>query len=188
MKDISLHLMDIIQNSITAKSTRIDTVIIADLQANMLEITISDNGVGMDKEFLRNVTNPFVTTRTTRKVGLGVPLFMDSAKRTGGYFTIESEKKIGTTLKAGFVIDNIDRLPLGDISETITGVIMTNPEIEFGLVLDNKTGQFRLSTSEVKEKLGGVPINHLDVIAWIREYIDEGIKTIFGGVLDEIVS
>ena len=186
MKDISLHLIDIIQNSVTAKA---DTIIIAidtTLEEDQLKISVSDNGSGMDKEMLSQVTSPFVTTRTTRKVGLGIPLFKASAEMAEGKLNITSEKGKGTVIEAYFKISSIDRIPLGDVSETLMTVVLASPEINFELLLKSCNGAFEFRTLEVKEKLGEVPITDFEVLAWLKEFIDEGIKNTFGGVLDEI--
>ena len=180
--------MDIIQNSVTAKAARIEVIAEAELSTEMLIITIKDNGSGMDKELLARVTDPFSTTRTTRKVGLGLPLFKAAAERTEGELSITSNKGYGTTVTASFSIRNIDRPPLGDVAETITGIILSSPEIELVLKLVCGKEIFEINTSEIKEKLGEVPITEYEVLAWIKEYINEGITAIFGGVLDEIDS
>lgn len=188
MKDLSLHLMDIVQNSITAGAGKINILICADSQHDLLQIEITDNGIGMEEDFLRNVVNPFATTRNTRRVGLGIPLFEASAKSASGGLEITSEKFVGTTVKADFKISHIDRLPLGDIAQTMSSLVMAKPDIEYDLTLDNKKERFNFSSTEIKSRLGEVPITQFEVIAWIGEYINEGIKTIFGGVLDEILS
>ncbi len=188
MRDLSLHLLDIIQNSITAKATAIFVLISADRKKDRLLIRIQDNGIGMN-EFLRlKVTDPFVTTRTTRKVGLGIPLLKASAKLAGGDLTVDSEEGKGTTITVDFQISNIDRLPLGDISETMVSLIASEPEIRFVIELENGIHCIRLDTLEVKEKLGEVPITEYQVLMWIRDFIGEGVKKIFGGVLHEIDS
>jgi len=188
MKDLSLHLMDIIQNSITASSSKITVSINADKELDLLEIEIADNGVGMDKDLLASVSNPFTTTRKTRKIGLGIPLFKDSANLSGGYLIINSQIGIGTVVKASFRISHIDRIPLGDLAETIVTIIVAHPDIGLELSLGNTKEYFRLDLAEVKEKLGDVPINDFEVVNWIKEYINEGIKLIFGGVLNEVIS
>lgn len=180
--------MDIIQNSVSAKAGKIFIGIKANKSLDNLEIEISDNGTGMDEEFLKHVVDPFVTTRTTRKIGLGISLFKASAEMALGELTIESEKGKGTTLKASFKIHNIDRIPLGSIEETLITVIIANPEIEFELLLENESENFKFNSFEVKEKIGDLPITNYEILTWIKEYIQEGIKIIFGGVLDEIIS
>ncbi|MCX7841461.1 MAG: ATP-binding protein [Clostridia bacterium] len=188
MKDLSLHLMDILQNSITAGASRVDVAITADAQKDRLTITVSDNGCGMSEDLLHQAANPFTTTRTTRKIGLGIPLFKDSAEAAGGHLNISSSPGKGTRLSAEFGISHIDRLPLGDVGETLAGVIMSNPNIRWFLVLDNKKEQFCFDTQEVKARLAEVPISEYSVIEWIKGYINEGIKIIFGGVLNEVIS
>lgn len=188
MRDLSLHLMDIIQNSISANATKITVSVNAESDRDELVISIEDNGVGMDEEMLSRVTDPFVTTRTTRKVGIGIPLFKASAQRASGDIEIKSVKGKGTVLKAGFRISHIDRLPLGDIAETMVSVVIARPDIEFELFLCSKGEEFNFNSFEVKDRLGDVPITEYNVINWIREYIDWGVKKIFGGVLHEIDS
>ncbi|MFZ5990126.1 MAG: ATP-binding protein [Bacillota bacterium] len=188
MRDLSLHLMDIVQNSISAKAARIDILICADSKLDLLVIEVKDNGIGMDESFLKDAANPFTTTRTTRKVGLGISLFEASAKRASGKLGITSQKMVGTKVNASFKISHIDRLPLGDIAETMVSLIISQPDIEYNLILDNTKERFVFSTFDIKGRIGEVPITQFDVIKWIREYINEGIKITFGGVLDEILS
>lgn len=186
MRDISLHLMDIIQNSIKAKATEIRVKVVADAEKDVLTVEIYDNGVGMDETFLKQIRDPFVTTRTTRKVGLGIPMLEASAERSGGKLVIKSQKSRGTMVMASFIISHIDRLPLGDIPETIMSIIASNTKIDISLELSNMKDEFKFNISEIRQQLGSVPVDNLDVLAWIREYISEGINTIFGGVLNEI--
>lgn len=188
MRDLSLHLMDIVQNSISAKANKIDIVIYADKELDLMEFIVTDNGVGMEDSFLKNVTDPFTTTRLTRKVGLGIPLLEASAKRSCGGLIVSSKRFEGTSVKATFKISHIDRLPLGDVTETIIGLIVACSDIEYEMELRNSKDFFKFSTITIKNKLGDVPIIHFEVIKWIREYVNEGIKIIFGGVLDEISS
>lgn len=188
MKDLSLHILDIMQNSITAGAGRVVVSIEADREKDLLEIKITDNGRGMDAEKLKRVVDPFTTSRTTRKVGLGIPLFKASAERSSGSFTITSIPGEGTVVTAGLKIRHIDRPPLGSISETITVAVLSKPEINIELVLCSGDRKFIFSLDEVRGKLGGVPVNSIEVLEWIKDYIDEGIKQVFGGVLDEIDS
>lgn len=186
LRDLSLHLMDLLQNSITAGAGRIE----AGFQAEdgKLVMSVRDNGCGMDRELLERVMDPFTTTRSTRKVGLGIPLLKAAAERASGGLRIDSRKGEGTTVTASFDICNIDRPPLGDIAETVTGVILANPEINLKLRFEKDGEAFELDTEEIKERLGEVPIMEYEVLAWIGEYVKEGITAIFGGVLDEIDS
>lgn len=185
MDEIALHLLDIVQNSIKAKAKNI--TIIIEAKDDDLVLIIEDDGIGMDKDFLKNVTDPFVTTRTTRKVGLGISLLKQSAETSLGDFHIDSEKGVGTKINSKFKISNIDRIPLGDIAGTMENLIMCYEDVNFDLKLKSINGQFQLSTKEIKETLDGVPINEYDVLKWIKDYINEQIENIFGGVLNEII-
>lgn len=188
MRDLSLHILDLVQNSITAQAAHISVSIRADRDRGILEISVEDNGTGMDRELLQRVTDPFATTRTTRRVGLGIPLMKASAERAGGGLEIVSEKGKGTRVDANFEIGNVDRPPLGDVAGTITDIIISEPSMGLELVLENGTDTFRFDLTDVRRKLGGVPITEYAVTVWIREYLNEEIKVIFGGVLDEIDS
>lgn len=188
MKEISLHLLDIIQNSVSAGAGRISISLSCKKREDILAITIEDNGKGMDDELLKRVADPFATTRTTRKVGLGIPLFKAAAEDAEGYFKISSRLGVGTIVEAGFKISSIDRLPLGDLAGIVTDMIMSNPEIDYVLLLENRKRAFQVSTDEIKSRLGEVPINEYHVLEWIREYLNGGIREIFGGVLNEVDS
>ncbi|OPZ90537.1 MAG: Phosphoglycerate transport system sensor protein PgtB [Firmicutes bacterium ADurb.Bin419] len=188
MRDLSLHLMDIVQNSISAKASEVCISITADNNVDLLTMKIADNGEGIEESLLEDITSPFTTTRKTRKVGMGISLLKASSNMACGDLVIYSKRFEGTTVEATFKISHIDRLPLGDITETIVTLIIASPHIEFELVLSNEEDCFRFSTAEVKAQLKEVPITQVEVLNWIREYINSGIKIIFGGVLNEILS
>lgn len=187
MRDISLHLIDIVQNSISAGANNISVILEADKSKDELAIQVEDNGKGINRDLLDKVTDPFVTTRTTRKVGLGIPLLKASANRADGGLNIESVEGKGTVLRATFKISHVDRPPLGDLAETVVSLISGSPEIRFNIELKNSTESFKLDTLEIKQKLGDVPITNFEVLVWIKDYVNEGIKSIFGGVLDEVI-
>jgi len=187
MRDLSQHIMDIIQNSIAAKASKITANIFTSQNDEELMIEISDNGTGMDVKTLEAVIDPFTTSRKTRKVGLGIPLFKTSAERSGGTFKITSSKGKGTTVLGTFNISHIDRPPLGAIGETMSALIAAYPDIEFELIFESSRGEFLLNSLSIVEKLEGVPINNIEVLEWIKEYIDEGKSKVFGGVLNEII-
>jgi anti-sigma regulatory factor (Ser/Thr protein kinase) len=186
MKDLSLHIMDIIQNSIVAGADKINISLRVEGTPQMLVLEILDNGKGMDEEFIRKVTDPFKTSRTTRNVGLGIPLLEQSAKMAGGELDIKSEPGKGTTLKARFNINHIDRIPLGDIPETIKMLIMANPNISWTIRFSSPNDDFELDTDELKQHLEGVSIANNNVLEWIQNTISGGIKLVYGGVLDEV--
>ncbi len=184
MKDLSLHLLDIAQNSIKAASTLI--IISLEYCAGRLLFEITDNGCGMEPEILEKVTDPFITTRTTRKVGMGLPLLKLSAEMTGGSLSIDSVKGKGTVVKAEFIVDSIDRIPVGGMDETMKVLIQANPELDYEIRFRKEKLEYELKTVEVKKMLKGVPICNMEVIQWIGEDIRQGLKEVFGGVLNEI--
>ena len=179
MREIALNILDIAENSVKAKASLIEiTVTAAD---NILTVTITDNGTGMSKDFLEKVTDPFTTTRTTRKVGMGIPLFKDAAEMTGGSFEIESEPGRGTRVTARFVIDSIDRAPLGDISDT--AVTLLGPDIDFVWVYTVNGRSFTFDTREIKAELGDIPIDSPEIISFLRNLLKENIDSINGGTV-----
>lgn len=181
MKEISLHIMDIVQNSITANASLIELLLNIQTRKNRFSIIIKDNGKGMSKEMVASVTSPFVTTRTTRKVGLGIPLFKAGAENAGGTFEISSELGKGTEVKAIYVLDHIDRPPIGDFAGTVHSIIICNPDIDFmiGVTFDER--EELLDTREIRKILGeDVPLDLPDVSAWIRERLDEIFPAEYG--------
>lgn len=186
MRDISLHIMDIAQNSITAGASAVDMSISSDEDGDTLQVRISDNGKGMREDDLDSVTDPFYTTRTTRRVGLGVPLLKASAERAGGSFSIGSVLGKGTAVCASFRISNIDRIPLGNVAQTVAQLAAATAEVDFRLELASRKGRFLFDTVDIRKKIEGIPINDFAVVKWMEEFIQEGVDTIFGGVLDEI--
>lgn len=186
MKEISLHILDIVQNSVNAGATIIRITIKVDNLEDKLTITVEDNGHGMDEETVKKVIDPFFTSRKTRKVGLGIPLLQAAAKRCGGDFIIESQPLKGTKVRAWFINSHIDRAPLGNIYDTMIGLIACNESIRFVYthIFDGK--DFVMDTGEITEKLGEVPITTPDVLDWIKCYLTEGINNLYGGVNNEI--
>lgn len=186
MRDLSLHLMDIIQNSLNAGAGRILVDIIANPEQDDLTIRITDNGCGMSELFLRSAADPFVTSRKTRSVGLGIPLFKEHCELTGGTFELASKVGQGTILTARFGLNHIDRMPLGSISETLTTLVLSDPATDYVLTLCSPEGEFSLDWADLRARLEDVPLNVPDVLAWIKASIDEQQQLIFGGVLHEI--
>lgn len=178
MIEISLHILDVVQNSIKAKATNVEIMIEENIDKNYLKVYIKDNGIGMDEEFLKNVTDPFVTTRKTRRVGLGLSLLKSAAELTGGSLEITSKLNEGTCVCANFVYDSIDRQPLGDMAFTLVTLITCNPDINFIYSHSINGNTFKFSTGVVKETLGDVFIGEQNVLNWIKEYIVEGLNEI----------
>ena len=175
MKELSLNILDVTKNSVRAGATRIKIDLLTDEQG-ILTLTVTDNGCGMDEETLRNVTDPFCTTRTTRKVGLGLPLLKLAAEQTGGGLVITSstEKgKSGTELRAVFDTKSIDCMPMGDIISTVCILIAGSPEIDFVFSDTSQTRSVSLNTAELREVLGDVSLAEPEVQSWISEYLKE---------------
>lgn len=180
MEELSLHLLDLIQNSVKAGASLIEIIITE--KAGLLTIELNDNGCGMSEEFLQRVESPFTTTRTTRKVGLGIPLFKQAALMAGGDFGIISRQGEGTRIKASFEINNIDRAPMGDLAGTILGQVLSTPVTpDYRLLYAVEDASFEFDTREIRRQLEGVPLNAPDVIAWMKDYLEEGIRELNGG-------
>lgn len=173
MTEISLNILDIAENSIRAEASLIHIEVLADIKGDTLTVGIKDNGKGMTKEQVANCMDPFFTTRTTRKVGLGIPFFRMAAIATEGEFVISSEVGTGTDVKAVFRLSHIDRMPLGDINSTIYTLIAFNTNIEFIFSYSYDERQFILDTREFKEILNGVPLDSPEVLKYLKEYLDE---------------
>lgn len=173
-----MHILDIAENSVKAGATLIESTI--EKEGDILTITVKDNGKGMSREFLEKATDPFTTTRTTRKVGLGIPLLKMASENAGGSFKIESELGKGTIVRAMFDINHIDRMPLGNIAETITALL--NPDTDFLWTYRVDGREFSFDTREAKEELGGVPIDNPEVLIFLKSYLKEHIESINGGI------
>lgn len=173
-----MHILDIIQNSIRANASFVNLEIIEDKETDTYTIIIKDDGDGMSKETLEKVLDPFFTTRTTRKVGLGLSLLKQNAERTGGYMTISSKEGEGTETQAVFSLSNIDRPVLGDIEGTMIILIGANPKMKFIYRHKTNTGEYILNTDDIKEVLDGVPINNIDILNYLKEMIKDNLKTI----------
>lgn len=177
MKELSLNILDIAENSVKAKASEIN-ILLTETQES-LELVIEDNGTGMTKEIFDSVTDPFTTTRTTRKVGLGIPFLKLAAEQTGGHFDIETRyigdhpDCHGTKTTAFFYKNHMDFTPLGDVVSTIITLIQGSAQISWNFVhtFDSKTVE--LHTDELKEILGDIPLSNIEVLSWIRGFLEE---------------
>lgn len=179
MDELALNILDIACNSVKAGAGTVTIDVAADTAADRLTIRIADDGKGMDPAFAATVTDPFTTTRTTRKVGLGIPMLKQSAEMAGGTFGIESEIGKGTWIHASFDLSNIDCIPMGEICDSLVTLIVLNPETPdfvFQAFAPEKEALF--DTRQVREALGGVSLAEPEVAAWIKESIDEEFKPI----------
>lgn len=176
MRELSLNVLDIAQNSISANADLIEIELDENTVTNELTVGIYDNGKGMTEEQLKAVRDPFFTTRTTRKVGMGIPLFKMAAEMTGGHLEIESEVGVGTKVKAFFRTDHLDFIPIGDMTSTMVTLITMNEHIDFLYTrcIDKKS--FTLDTKSLKEILGGVPFSEPSISSWLKDYLNENTK------------
>ena len=178
MKELSLHILDIVQNSISAGALYIRITVNEDVIHDRLSITVEDNGKGMEKSDIEKVKDPFYTSRSTRRVGLGVPLLVSAAKRCEGDVDIDSTLGIGTKVIASFKYSHIDRAPLGNLWDTMTGLIVCNENVDFIYTHIYNNKRFELSTVEMKNILKEVPFTSPEVMGWMKDYIKEGIKSL----------
>ncbi len=178
MKDISLHILDIVQNSTRAKATEIEVQLEEKPAEDQLILTIKDNGSGIAPEMLKTITDPYTTSRTSRKVGMGLSLLRQNTELSEGHFSIGSELGKGTELSAAFGLSHIDRPPLGDIEGTMALIISSHPEINIIYKHICPGGEVALSTAELKEQLEGVPLSHPEVIRFIKEFLKENLQEI----------
>ncbi len=181
MIELSLNILDITYNSIRAGAKNIDITVRADFCTDEMEISISDDGCGMSEEMVKTVSDPFTTTRTTRKVGMGIPLFKMYAEMCGGALRINSEPGVGTTIAATMKISHIDRPPMGDLGQTMTTLIGASPATEFKLNFVSDGKEYIFDTKEIKETLDGVEIENVEILSFLREMINENIENLIGG-------
>ncbi|MFI3226890.1 MAG: ATP-binding protein [Clostridia bacterium] len=171
MQELSLNVLDIVQNSIKARATVIEISIFIDETLKTMSIEIYDNGCGMTSEQITQVIDPFYTTRTTRRVGLGVPFFKMSAEMTGGEFEINSTVGVGTVIRSLYKTDSIDFMPLGDMPATMVSLIAVNPDIDFIYTFSVDERRFTLDTREVKQITEGIAINSPEILSFIKDFL-----------------
>ncbi len=171
MDDLSLHILDVAENSLAAGATRIRIVIVEDSAADLLTVEIADNGRGMSAREVERAVDPFYTTRTTRRVGLGLPLLDAAARAAGGTMEVRSAPGEGTVVLATFQLSHIDRKPLGNMAETIAGVIAAQPWLELTYRHDRDGKSLLFTTEDVRRRLDGEPLNSPDVLRFIHDYV-----------------
>lgn len=188
MLELALHILDILRNTVEAGATCVELTVTEDEPADRLTITVRDNGRGMTEQTVQRVLNPFYTTRTTRHVGLGLPLYAAAAEAAAGSLTICSRPGEGTTVEATFQLNHPDRQPLGDMAGTLVAFLLAEraPELRYthrvikrNLVsasnqVSEEEREFTLDTAVVRAELDGVPLNHPLVTQWLAEFIAEG--------------
>jgi hypothetical protein len=178
MEDISLHILDVAENSICADATLVTISISEDTAKDLFSVEIEDNGRGIPEDMRSRVLDPFCTTRTTRKVGLGLPLLAQAARETGGDISVRPGSTCGTIVTATFKKSHIDMKPLGNIAETLVVLIAGNPQADFLFTYNKNNNSFSLDTRRVKEELEGVPINSSPVLSFLRDYLEASLRDI----------
>ncbi|MGI6151692.1 MAG: ATP-binding protein [Christensenellales bacterium] len=182
MRELSLHILDIVQNAIAAGASLVTIEIHEQRDRDLLSISVTDDGCGMPEELRKSVSDPFTTTRSSRKVGLGIPMMKASAIRSGGDLSIRSELGKGTELSATYRLDHIDRPPLGDIAETMITLVAGNPKgPDFVLHYRVDEREYAFDTRPIRSALGEVPLTAAEVLAWMRNHLKEGIQDLHGG-------
>jgi len=178
MKTLSDHILDIIQNSLNAKSTLIEIIVQTEKKSDLCILRIKDNGCGMSAEILKEATNPFFTTRKTRKVGLGLSLLKQNAEMANGKFTIQSEPGKGTTVEAVFQLSHLDRPELGDVWNSLYLSVLGNDSVE--LVYEHVTdkGRVKVSSTEIRKSIGGISMQQQDIRKAITDFLENNIKEI----------
>jgi len=178
LRELSLHILDIAENSISAGASKVEISVNEDIKGDRLSIVISDNGKGMDADTAKRVLDPFVTSRTTRKVGLGLPLLKAAAEACNGGLTIESQLGKGTKTQVTFQLSHIDRMPLGDLSNTWQTLLLGSPEVNWVFTYQMDDEVFFLDDSEIKRELDGVSLTEPSILHIIRELIRNGVETV----------
>jgi hypothetical protein len=185
MQELSLHILDIVQNSISASADSIEIEIEEDSKRDALVICIRDNGQGIPKEDLPQVVDPFFTSRQTRRVGLGLSLLHQAAVQSDGYLNIASEQGKGTVVRAFFKHSHIDRMPLGDMAKTMGVLIVGNPQIDFSYYHRVEEEEFRFDTRSLRGQLDGIPLNDPHVVGFIfqefKAWTEKRNSTLRGG-------
>lgn len=179
MKELSLNVLDIVQNSLTAEATLVKIDLTED-ENGWLTLSVADDGKGMSEEVLKGVTDPFYTTRTTRKVGLGIPLLKLSAEQTGGFVEITSKQRSegttdhGTVVKATFDTKSIDFTPIGDMVSTLCSLVQRGGGVDFEFSHVTPKGSVTLQTAEMRQMLGAdISLNSFEVLVWLKDYLTE---------------
>lgn len=174
-----MHILDIVQNSLAAQAKNIGITIIEDLEEDSMSVKIEDDGRGMDQKTVTNVLDPFYTTRTTRKVGLGLSLLQANTQACEGHLEVESQLGKGTIVNAVFKLSHIDRPPLGDMGSTLVTLISGSPDVNFFYLHRHGEKRFSISTLEIKEHLQGLSLNHPEVLSWLQDFFREKEKEIY---------
>lgn len=181
MQELSMNILDVAENSVSAGASLVEITLLQDTAQGTQTLTVKDNGRGMSPQMVQTVTDPFTTTRTTRKVGLGLPFLKMAAEQTGGGMSLESEEGKGTTVCATFTLGHIDLMPLGDIGGTISALCAANPDADIVFTFGHDASVFSFDTRDARKILEGVPFSEPSVSVFIREHVNEGVQEALGG-------
>ncbi|MEA4908028.1 MAG: sensor histidine kinase [Chloroflexi bacterium] len=178
MKELSLHLLDIAENSVSAQARNITIEVVEDTRKDLLQLSVEDDGRGMEPAMIARITDPFVTSRTTRKVGLGIPLLKAAAEACNGHFSIQSQPGVGTRVQVTFQRSHIDRMPLGDLASTMLTLVIGSPEVHwvFRYIVDEE--EFVFDDEPIKKELQDIPLCEPIILNYIRDFLTEGIQRI----------
>ena len=183
MREIALHLLDIAENSVAAQSHNIRIEVVEDLRRDLLTVSVTDDGRGMDAQTAQQVLDPFYTTRTTRKVGLGIPLLKLAAEMAEGGLSLVTEAGKGAKIEASFRHSHIDRMPLGDLAVTFLTLLVSYPHIHWVFVyqvidMNGRSGNFNFDDVELKTILGGTSMTEPEILKFVRGMFEEGIDAL----------
>jgi hypothetical protein len=178
MLELAAHILDIAENSIRAGAKIVEIEIDENETKDFLCIKINDDGSGMAKEEIKKIHDPFYTTKKVRRVGLGIPLLNDAAQRAGGKLIIKSEKGLGTSVEATFQLSHLDRQPMGNITTTLLALVAGNSSIDFLYKHRHNDRQFIFDTRQIRKEFDDLPINHPEILKYIRGVISEGLQDI----------
>jgi len=182
VREIALHVLDIVENSVAAGATRVDITVCESSSDDTITIVVQDNGKGMNQDLLACVSDPFVTTRTTRRVGLGIPLLKAAAEACNGYLRIDSTPGKGTRLEVQFQRSHIDRMPLGDLAGTVLTLLIAFPQVRwvFRHVVDGR--EFCFDSEPIVKELDGVPLTEPAILSFVKQLLHEGIARVRQGL------
>jgi hypothetical protein len=178
VRELALHLLDIAENSVAAHAKTIVITVVEDTRADRLFMSVKDDGIGMDTDTVARVIDPFYTTRTTRKVGLGIPLLKEAAEACCGGLQIHSTPGAGTLIEVDFQRSNIDRMPLGDLPGTFLSMLISSPDIHWVFVYRSDDQEYKFDDSEIKQILNGVPLTEPTILSFLRENLTYGVENI----------
>jgi hypothetical protein len=178
LRELALHLLDIAHNSVSAKASNITITVVEDTLTDRLRVSIADDGVGMDAQTVQQVTDPFFTSRTTRNVGLGIPLLKAAAESCEGSLSIQSIPGKGTLLTVEFQRSHIDRMPMGDLPGTILSLIVGCPQVHWKFLYQFDNQVFEFDDALLKIELEGISLTEPVVLNYLRQTLEEGLVSL----------